>query len=60
MTQLQAVAVAQAAGFNVSVSHAAPPVGESVPPGTVFAQVPVAGTTARSGSGMILFVPPAQ
>jgi hypothetical protein len=60
MTQLQAVAVAQAAGFNVSVSHTAPPAGQSVPPGTVFAQVPAAGTTARPGSGMILFVPPAQ
>jgi hypothetical protein len=59
MTQAQAVAIAEAAGFNVSVTHAAPPTGQHVPPGTVFAQLPAPGSTTQPGSGMILFATPA-
>jgi hypothetical protein len=60
MQQSQAVAVAEQAGFrHVSVTTAAPPTGQSVPPGTVFAQSPAAGSAARP-PGMILYVAPAS
>jgi hypothetical protein len=59
MTQLQAVAVAEQAGFrNVSVTIAPLPRGLSALPGTVFAQTPTAGSSAQP-PGMILYVAPA-
>ncbi len=58
MPRASAVAVAEQAGFNVSVTVAAPPTGQSVPPGTVFAQSPAAGSVARPRSGMILYIAP--
>lgn len=58
MSRTQAAAVAEQAGFNVSVTVAAPPTGQSVPPGTVFAQEPPAGSAARPRSGMILYIAP--
>jgi hypothetical protein len=51
---------ARAAGFNVSTVVTAAPGSRSVAPGTVFAQSPVAGSSARPGSGMILYVAPAS
>jgi hypothetical protein len=51
----QARDAAKAAGFNVSTVTTAAP-SQSVAPGTVFAQSPAAGTSARPGSGMILYV----
>jgi hypothetical protein len=50
---------ARAAGFNVSTVITAAP-SQSVAPGTVFAQSPAAGSSARPGSGMILYVTPAS
>lgn len=58
MPRAQAVAVAEQVGFNVSVTVAAPPTRQSVPPGTVFAQSPAAGSAARPRSGMILYIAP--
>jgi beta-lactam-binding protein with PASTA domain len=58
MTALQALQAAEAAGFSISMEVANPPAGEHVQPGTVFAQTPSAGTTARSRSGVILYVAP--
>jgi hypothetical protein len=56
MTSGQAMEAAHAAGFSVSRFTAAPPASKPAPPGTVFAQVPAAGSLARPGSGMILYV----
>jgi PASTA domain len=56
MTSNQAMRVAQAAGFNVSTVITAAPASRPVPSGTVFAQSPAAGSAARPGSGMILYV----
>jgi hypothetical protein len=56
MGRAQAIAAAKRAGFTVSVTVAAPPSGQSLPAGMVFAQSPAAGSTARPGSGMILYV----
>jgi PASTA domain len=55
----QARGAARAAGFNVTTVIAAAP-SQSVAPGTVFAQSPAAGSAARPGSGMILYVAPAS
>jgi hypothetical protein len=60
MTANQAHYAARAAGFSVSTVLAAPPASRSVPPGTVFAQEPVAGSSARPGSGMIIYAAPAS
>jgi hypothetical protein len=51
----QARDAAKAAGFNVSTVITTAP-SQSVAPGTVFAQSPAAGSSARPGSGMILYV----
>jgi len=59
MTETQAVATAQAAGFTVNVVVTQPPNAQAVEPGTVFAQTPSAGSTARTGSGITLYVTPA-
>lgn len=59
MTAIQAAAAALADGFTVSRVASAPPVSDQVAPGTVFAQVPAAGSTARPGSGIIMYVAPA-
>lgn len=56
MTANQAIRVAHAAGFTVSTVITAAPASRPVPPGTVFAQSPVAGSSARPGSGMIRYV----
>ena len=56
----QARGAARAAGFNVSTVVTAAPGSRSVAPGTVFAQSPAAGSSARPGSGMILYVTPAS
>jgi beta-lactam-binding protein with PASTA domain len=56
----QARDAARAAGFDVSTVTTAAPGSQSVAPGTVFAQSPAAGSSARPGSGMILYVPPAS
>lgn len=58
MTANQARYAARAAGFSVSTALAAPPASRRVPPGTVFAQEPAAGSSARPGSGMILYAAP--
>ena len=60
MARSQAVKVAEAAGFNVSVVTTAPPSADSLPPGKVFAQTPPPGSKARPGSGIILYVAPAS
>lgn len=60
MTANQAHFVAREAGFNVSTVFASAPASRHVPPGTVFAQDPAAGSTARPGSGMILYAAPAS
>lgn len=59
MTASQAHDAARAAGFNVSTVFTAAPASGHVPPGTVFAQEPAAGSPARPGSGMILYAAPA-
>jgi PASTA domain len=56
----QAHFAATAAGFNVSTVISAAPASQSVAPRTVFAQSPAAGSSARPGSGMILYVAPAS
>jgi hypothetical protein len=56
----QARDAARADGFNVSTVITAAPGSQSVAPGTVFAQSPAAGSSARPGSGMILYVTPAS
>jgi hypothetical protein len=58
MTVLKATAVAQQDGFSVTITTAAPE-SRAIPPGTVFAQTPSAGSSARPGSGMILYASPA-
>jgi hypothetical protein len=60
MTANQAHHAARAAGFNVSIVFTAAPASRHVPPGTVFAQEPAAGSPARPGSGMILYAAPAS
>jgi hypothetical protein len=60
MTAHQAHDAAHAAGFNVSTVITEAPASQPVSPGTVFAQSPVAGSSARPGSGMILYVAPAS
>lgn len=60
MTANQAHYAAREAGFNVSTVFAAAPASRRVPPGTVFAQEPAAGSPARPGSGMILYAAPAS
>ena len=59
MTANQAHDAARAAGFNVSTVFTAAPASKTVPPGIVFAQEPAAGSSARPGSGMILYAAPA-
>jgi PASTA domain len=49
-----------AAGFNASMVITAAPASRPVPPGTVFAQTPAPGSSARPGSGVILYVAPAS
>jgi PASTA domain len=56
----QARDAASAAGLSVSTVITAAPASQSVAPGTVFAQSPVAGSSALPGSGMILYVAPAS
>lgn len=56
MARSQAVNVAEAAGFRVSVVTAAPPAADSVPPGTAFAQMPSAGSKAQPGSSVDIYV----
>jgi PASTA domain len=58
MTATQAIRDAHAVGFTVSTVITGAPASRPVPPGTVFAQSPVAGSPARPGSGMILYVAP--
>jgi hypothetical protein len=58
MTANQAHYAARGAGFSVSTVVAAPPASRSVPPGTVFAQEPAAGSSARPGSGMTIYAAP--
>lgn len=58
MPRARAIAVAEQAAFNVAVTVAVPPTGQSVPPGTVFAQSPAAESAARPRSGMILYIAP--
>jgi hypothetical protein len=60
MTANQAHFAARQAGFNVSTVFTAAPASRHVPPGTVFAQDPAAGPSARPGSGMILYAAPAS
>lgn len=60
MTASQAHYAARAAGFNVSTVFTEAPASRHVPPGTVFAQEPAAGSPARPGSGMILYAAPAS
>jgi hypothetical protein len=60
MSANQAHDAARAAGFNVSIVITEAPASQPVPPGTVFAQSPVAGSSARPGSGMTLYVAPAS
>ncbi len=60
MASSQAVRLGDAAGFKVSVETTAPPSADSPAPGTVFAQTPAPGSTARHGSGIIIFVAPAS
>jgi hypothetical protein len=60
MTANQAHYAAREAGFNVSTVFTATPASQHVPPGTVFAQEPAAGSPARPGSGMILYAAPAS
>lgn len=60
MTANQAHEAARAAGFSVSTVFIAAPASRHVPPGTVFAQEPAAGSSARPGSGMILYAAPAS
>ena len=58
MTAAQAVQMALAAGFSESVETTPPPHYELVKPGTVFAQTPAAGSTARGHARIVLFVAP--
>jgi hypothetical protein len=60
MTANQAHLAARAAGFSVSTVFTAAPASRHVPPGTVFAQEPAPGSSARRGSGMILYAAPAS
>jgi hypothetical protein len=60
MTANQAHFAARAAGFSVSTVFVTAPASRHVPPGTVFAQEPAAGSFARQGSGMILYAAPAS
>jgi PASTA domain len=59
MTAIAAAEAALADGFSVSRVVSEPPASHQVAPGTVFAQVPAAGTGARPGSGIIMYVAPA-
>jgi hypothetical protein len=54
MTVEKATATAQRDGFSVTITTAAPN-SRAIPPGTVFAQTPSAGSSARPGSGVILY-----
>jgi hypothetical protein len=54
----QAQAVAVADGFDVIVNVGTPPSGSSLPPGTVFAQEPAAGSATPPRSAMTLYVAP--
>jgi hypothetical protein len=54
----QAIRNAQADGFTVTKVVTAAAASRPVPPGMVFAQVPVAGSRARPGSGIFLYVAP--
>jgi beta-lactam-binding protein with PASTA domain len=60
MTAHQAHVVARGAGFSVSTVFTPVPASRHVPPGTIFAQEPAAGSSARAGSGMILYAAPAS
>ena len=56
----QAMWDVHAAGFTATQVITAAPASRPVPPGTVFAQEPAAGSSARPGSAMILYVAPAS
>jgi hypothetical protein len=56
MMASQALGEARAAGFNATEVITAAPASRPVPPGTVFAQSPAPGSSARRGSGVILYV----
>lgn len=56
----QAMRAAHAAGFTATKVITAAPASRPVPPGTVFAQSPAPGSSARPGSGVILYVAPAS
>jgi hypothetical protein len=56
----QATGEVRAAGFTATKVITAAPASRPVPPGTVFAQAPAPGSSARPGSGMILYVAPAS
>jgi PASTA domain len=60
MAANQAYGAARAAGFSATIVATAAPASRSVPPGTVFAQLPAPGSAARPGSGMFLYVAPAS
>jgi len=60
MTANQAREAARADGFNVSVVFTASAASRHAPPGIVFALEPRAGSSARPGSGMILYAAPAS
>ena len=56
----QAMWTAHAAGFTATKVITTAAASLPVPPGTVFAQSPAAGSSARPGSGVILYVAPAS
>jgi hypothetical protein len=58
MTSVQAIEIAEAAGFSGSVEVTEPPQGQHVQPGTVFAQTPAAGSTARGRARIVVYVVP--
>jgi hypothetical protein len=60
MVANQAMWDVHAAGFTATKVITAPPASRPVPPGTVFAQTPAAGSSARPESGMTLYVAPAS
>ena len=56
MTAASATEAARQAGFSDVTLTTAGPASRPVAPGTVFAQSPAAGSSARPGSGIILYV----
>jgi hypothetical protein len=59
MSANQAMWTAHAAGFTDTKVITTAPASRPVPPGTVFAQSPAAGSSARPGSSVTLYVAPA-